>query len=141
MNGYGLKPVEFDEDRLDDLVDVIMSAHGVATSVGGGLTAANATNRERVRAAITGIVCYHVERFADLGEQGIALIVRIAKAHAFADGNKRTAMLTGITFLETYGLPVACSQHDFALAGVAAATGDGAGVRSRLFAGDHDAVQ
>jgi death-on-curing protein len=43
---------------------------------------------------------------ADLIEQAAALIVGVALAHAFLDGNKRTALVSGIAFLKMNGLGV-----------------------------------
>lgn len=43
---------------------------------------------------------------ADLTEQAAALIVGVALAHAFLDGNKRTALVAGTTFLRLNGMRV-----------------------------------
>ncbi len=45
----------------------------------------------------------HYEQI-DLIEQASTLIVAVAKAHPFIDGNKRTAMQLGIQFLDINGL-------------------------------------
>lgn len=41
---------------------------------------------------------------ADLVTQAVRLITGIALAHAFVDGNKRAAFITGVTFLRLNGL-------------------------------------
>ncbi|HEX5504991.1 MAG TPA: type II toxin-antitoxin system death-on-curing family toxin, partial [Thermomicrobiales bacterium] len=41
---------------------------------------------------------------ADLVAQAVRLITGIALAHAFVDGNKRAAFITGVTFLRLNGL-------------------------------------
>src|ERR671935_3001348 len=41
---------------------------------------------------------------ADLGTQAALLIAGIALAHPFVDGNKRTAFLCGVVFLQLNGL-------------------------------------
>jgi death on curing protein len=51
---------------------------------------------------------------ADLIEQAAELIVGIALAHAFVDGNKRTATIAGATFLALNGLGVQYEGVEFA---------------------------
>ncbi|MGO8949181.1 MAG: type II toxin-antitoxin system death-on-curing family toxin [Ktedonobacterales bacterium] len=46
---------------------------------------------------------------ADLVEQAALLIAGIAFAHAFLDGNKRTAAVAGVAFLDRNGLHVSTS--------------------------------
>lgn len=43
---------------------------------------------------------------ADIARQASLLIEGVAAIHAFIDGNKRTALLTGLTFLEVNGYKV-----------------------------------
>lgn len=44
------------------------------------------------------------ELYPDLASKSAALIRAIIADHSFTDGNKRTAMLTGLTFLNLNGL-------------------------------------
>lgn len=46
---------------------------------------------------------YEQDEQADLAAQAATLIVGIALAHAFLDGNKRTALIAGIVFLHANG--------------------------------------
>jgi len=53
---------------------------------------------------------------ASLARQGALLLAGIAQAHAFADGNKRLALLSCATFLRLNGLGVVVESEDFAQA-------------------------
>lgn len=48
---------------------------------------------------------------ADIATQTALLIDGIAMAHAFIDGNKRTALLAGVTFLEINGYKLQGGQN------------------------------
>jgi len=56
---------------------------------------------------------------ASLVRQGALLLAGIAQAHAFADGNKRLALLSCATFLRLNGLEVVAESEGFAEAVVA----------------------
>lgn len=49
---------------------------------------------------------YHYENEDDIGVLGCRLIVALSRAHAFIQGNKRTAWLSGIMFLKINGYDV-----------------------------------
>jgi death-on-curing protein len=49
---------------------------------------------------------------ADAAEQAVTLIAGIALAHAFVDGNKRTAPAAGTTFLILNGYVVRSHNHE-----------------------------
>ena len=51
---------------------------------------------------------------AGLWRQAALLVVGIAKAHAFVDGNKRTALVSAAVFLDMNG--VAFADHDLGFA-------------------------
>jgi death on curing protein len=51
---------------------------------------------------------------ADLAGQAATLIAGIALAHAFVDGNKRTALLAGVVFLELNGQELAAQPLELA---------------------------
>lgn len=51
---------------------------------------------------------------ADLAGQAASLIVGIALAHAFVDGNKRTALLAGVVFLALNGLELTAKPLELA---------------------------
>ena len=48
---------------------------------------------------------------ADISIQTALLIDGVAMIHAFIDGNKRSALLTGVTFLEVNGFTLRDSQN------------------------------
>jgi death on curing protein len=50
---------------------------------------------------------------ADVVEQAAVLIAGIAFAHAFLDGNKRTAVVAGSAFLDRNGFHVAATGDEF----------------------------
>lgn len=58
---------------------------------------------------------------ADLAQQGAYLGLGLAKNHPFQDGNKRTAGLAILLFLETNGITLTCSD-DYLAAWVIALT-------------------
>ncbi len=51
---------------------------------------------------------------ADLVRQAALLVSGIALAHAFVDGNKRTALIAGETFLDKNGYTLAAEPLEFA---------------------------
>ena len=51
---------------------------------------------------------------ADLAEQAALLAVRIARAHALVDNNKRLAYITSVVFLRENGHPLA-AEHSMTL--------------------------
>ena len=119
-----LNPVLFDETCADTLTDVIMSAHGQSLHVSRGLDVVHPSTVDRVGAAVYGICVFHPERFADLEHQGCALACRLACDHPFADGNKRTAIMAAMAFMETYGRGISVSDDAVVAAALAAANDD-----------------
>lgn len=49
---------------------------------------------------------FHYENEADLGVLACRLIVAVSRAHAFLQGNKRTAWLSGVMFLNINGYDI-----------------------------------
>ena len=49
---------------------------------------------------------FHYENEDDIGVLGCRLIVALSRAHAFIQGNKRTAWLSGVMFLNMNGYDV-----------------------------------
>jgi death-on-curing protein len=73
----------------------------------------------RDRAALEGALmrpqtAAHYER-ADVDTQTAILIAAVALAHAFLDGNKRTAMIAGAVFLDFNGFTTDFAPNDDAL--------------------------
>ena len=59
----------------------------------------------------------------DLCEMAAAYVFHIARNHPFADGNKRTALLSAFVFLNVNGLRLTAGESDFEDAVRAAAEG------------------
>jgi death-on-curing protein len=55
----------------------------------------------------------HYEK-ADIVRQAVLLVHGIYMIHAFIDGNKRTALLTYVTFLDINGFRLEVAQEEFA---------------------------
>ena len=132
VDEYRLKPVMFDGKSLDELVDVVMSAHGRALCLSNGLDAVPPASRGRVQSACASICSMYPERFSCMEQQAAQLACRLAKDHCFPDGNKRTAIITAIIFMETYGRAVYCSDDEFVRAALAAADDDAEKVMDEL---------
>ncbi len=105
-------------DEPDELV--YLSFDGAleifATIVGG--TAAQAADQLRSRDALEGALgrpqsYAHYEQ-ADLALQAAVLAQGIAEAQAFVDGNKRTALVSMLTFLEINGYGVRATDRELA---------------------------
>lgn len=52
----------------------------------------------------------------DLFDLAAVYLYHIAKAHAFTDGNKRTAYITALVFLDVHGVRIITSPNTLALA-------------------------
>lgn len=85
-------PTVMDAVALHEFIMLRMESAPTALRDEGALD--SALNRPRMAA--------HYED-ADLATQAVLLIVGIALAHPFVDGNKRTALLVGDTFLDRNG--------------------------------------
>lgn len=70
----------------------------------------------------------------DLFDLAAAYVYHIAKAHAFSDGNKRTAYATALTFLAFNGVWLFQPHNTLALAEATVASADGRLTKSELAA-------
>lgn len=94
-----------------DLEQVLMLHAFVLTSTGGDtgvrdigrLESALATQRQDV---------FGTELYASVYEKAAALIRGIIADHPFVDGNKRTAMITGLVFMQLHGIRLVTSNID-----------------------------
>lgn len=83
-----------------------------------------------------------IDRRLEYGDDGMTIFdvaalyaVAIAKAHAFNDGNKRTALVTALTFLEQAGSPIpTCAALEEAMVDVANSELDVDGMSALLYA-------
>ena len=119
-------------DDLDSIVSIITAAHNESLSVSAGL---NLTPRR----SIDGInaVCYTVfasREYESAEDQIVDLMVRIATGHCYPDGNKRTALVAGLTLMKYQGLSTGrYTMGDLVSAALLAASGDRDEVRKILF--------
>ena len=128
-----IPPIVVDnEDDLDSIVGIIDNAHGESLSVSAGL---NLTPRRSVNGI--NAICYTVfasREYPSAEDQIVDLMVRIAMGHCYPDGNKRTALVSGLTLMAYLGLPtVKCTVNDLVVAVLSAAVGNDDGVREILF--------
>jgi death-on-curing protein len=83
-----------------------------------GATAAEAAdhlrNRDGLESALARPATYAHYEDADLALQAAVLAHGIAKSQLFIDGNKRTALVAMLTFLEINGVRVAASDPELA---------------------------
>jgi death on curing protein len=73
------------------------------------------TNHAHLEAAVVRPQMHAHYAQADVVAQAAALIVGIVLAHAFLDGNKRTALAAGIIFLDLNGLQIERRSLEVAL--------------------------
>jgi death-on-curing protein len=101
---------EFIYLELDDALEIY------AAIIGG--TAVQAGDHLRRRQALEGAlsrpVSYAHYEQADLARQGAVLAHGIAETQPFIDGNKRTALVAMLTFLELNGFSVEASDPELA---------------------------
>jgi death on curing protein len=99
-------------------IEHLLEIHTLVVSGTGGSTGLRDLGRlESVVAAQTQSV-FGEELYPTLYEKAAAMIRGIVADHPFVDGNKRTAMLTGLTFLRINGADFTAKQgelEDFAV--------------------------
>jgi prophage maintenance system killer protein len=128
-----IAPLSVDgNDDLDSIVSIITAAHDGSLSASAGL---NLTPRR----SIDGInaVCYTVfvsREYESAEDQIVDLMVRIATGHCYPDGNKRTALVAGLTLMEYQGLSTGgYTVDDLVSVALSAASGSVDEVRKILF--------
>jgi len=82
----------------------VLSAHGGTPLLRDRSALASAVARPQMRAYYEG---------SDLVDQAATLIIGLALAHPFFDGNKRTAAIAGDAFLRLNGLRVQAADAEF----------------------------
>src|SRR5215469_13375786 len=90
-------PVYLSVDDVWAINDLILRAEGQTSLL---------LNRGTLESALLRAQTAAYYQQADLVEQAAVLIGGIAFAHAFLDGNKRTAAVAGVAFLDRNGLHV-----------------------------------
>ena len=101
---------EFIYLELDDALEIYAAIIGCTAAQAGD----HLRSREALEGALSRPVSYaHYER-ADLALQGVVLAHGIAETQPFVDGNKRTALVAMLTFLELNGFTVDASDPELA---------------------------
>lgn len=96
----------------------LLQLHVLAVQHGGGSEGVRDIGRLESAVASQTQEVFGEELYGSVYEKAAALIRGIVADHPFHDGNKRTAMLTGLTFLEVNGMLFAAKQgelEDFAV--------------------------
>lgn len=128
-----LKPVSAnDQETIDMLTELVMSAHGRALEESIGLQIASVESRRRVESVVYSVFAAHPGSYSSLESQVAEFISRLASDHCFADGNKRTALLSALTIMEAYGRPVSLSIDDAVAIALMAADGKTSEIASEL---------
>lgn len=70
-------------------------------------------------------------------QMGAAYLVRLVKAHAFGNANKRTGLATSLIFLKMNGWETAATEQELIDLVIATATGDGTIDQAEQFFVDH----
>ena len=108
------------EDRPGDAEPVYLSVEDVLTLYGLIIGASSTQaadqlrNRGGLESALARPAAYAHYEDADLAHQAAALAHAIAEGQQFIDGNKRTALVAMLTFLEVNGLRVEATDRELA---------------------------
>jgi death-on-curing protein len=108
------EPVWLEEYETLLLHDRLLALHGGAAGVRDQALLESALHRPREHFAYAS---------ADIVELAAIYTAALAKNHAFVDGNKRTAFVVGILFLELNGYSFTASEEGAAQAVIALAAG------------------
>ena len=85
-------------------LEQLLEIHSLAINATGGIVGIRDLGRLEAAIATQTQNVFGEELFSSTIDKSAALIRTIIADHPFVDGNKRTAMLAGITFLEINGL-------------------------------------
>jgi death-on-curing protein len=92
----------------------VLSLHGLIIGASSTQAAAQLRNRDGLESALARPAAYAHYEDADLAHQAAALAHAIAEGQQFIDGNKRTALVAMLTFLEINGSRVEASDRELA---------------------------
>jgi death-on-curing protein len=95
-------------------LDDVIGLHGLIISATATEAADQLRNREGLESALARPVAYAHYEDADLALQAAVLAHGIAEGQQFIDGNKRTALVAMLTFLEINGVEVDASDPELA---------------------------
>jgi death on curing protein len=108
------------EDRPGDgepvylSLEDVLSLHGLIIGTSSAQAADQLRNRGGLESALARPAAYAHYEDADLAFQAAALAHAIAEGQQFIDGNKRTALVAMLTFLEINGLRVEAADRELA---------------------------
>lgn len=85
-------------------VDQLMQLHVLAIKRSGGSIGVRDLGRLEAAVAVQSQAVFEQELYSSLHEKAAAMIRGVVQDHPFVDGNKRTAMLAGLTLLEINGM-------------------------------------
>jgi death-on-curing protein len=94
--------------------DDVLGLHGLIIGATATEAADQLRNREGLESALARPVAYAHYENADLALQAAVLAHGIAEGQQFIDGNKRTALVAMLTFLEINGMEVNASDPELA---------------------------
>lgn len=110
MEGHEPDETELVYLTLPDVLDLYALIIGASASE----AADQLRNRDGLQSALTRPETYAHYEAADLALQAAVLAHSIAEGQPFIDGNKRTALVTMLTFLEINGLRIEASDSELA---------------------------
>ena len=99
-------------------VDQLLQLHVLAVKHSGGSTGVRDHGRLEAAIAAQSQEVFEQELYPSLHEKAAAMIRGIVQDHPFVDGNKRTAMLAGLTLLEVNSMEFVAKEgelEDFAV--------------------------
>jgi len=92
----------------------VLELHGLILGVTAHEAADQLRNQPGLESALARPAAYAHYENADLALQAAALAHGIAEGQQFIDGNKRTALVAMLTFLEINGIGVTASERELA---------------------------
>ena len=99
-------------------IEQLLELHTLAVNHSGGSIGVRDIGRLEAAVAVQSQEVFGQELYMSVPEKAAALIRGIVQDHPFVDGNKRTAMLSGLTLLEINGLIFTANKgelEDFAV--------------------------
>ncbi len=99
-------------------IEQLLELHALAVNHSGGSIGVRDVGRLEAAVAVQSQEAFGQELYVSVPEKAAALIRGIIQDHPFVDGNKRTAMLSGLTLLEINGLEFTAKNgelEDFAV--------------------------
>lgn len=93
-------------------LEQLLQLHVLAIRHGGGSDGLRDLGRLEAALATQAQEVFGEELYETVYEEAAAMIRGIIGDHPFSDGNKRTAMLTGLTFLQVNGYMFTAKTHE-----------------------------